>query len=471
MTVIQPVILSGGTGSRLWPLSRSQHPKQFQPLASDRSLLQETVERVQGRGFSAPAVICHADHRFLVAEQIRELALADSTILLEAAARSTAPAVAVAALMAQKRNPGALLLILPADHVIRDVAAFHEAIAAAKTAAMYGKLVTFGIVPTQPAQGYGYIRRGPALAESPRAFEVLQFVEKPNRAAAEQYLAAGDYFWNSGMFLFQADAYLAELARLEPDMLENCRAAITQGRQEEDYFWIAAAPFARCRAISIDYAVMERTAKAAVVPAQMGWSDIGSWESLWEVSSKDADGNVASGDVLQHGSHGSYLRSEGPLLAAVGLRDIAVIATKDAVLVCAKSASQDVKQIVERLERGERTQHLAHAVTVRPWGSYERLDAGNGFQVKHIIVKAGAKLSLQRHQKRAEHWTVVSGRAIVTCDDKVFPLGENQSTFIPLGTKHRLENPGTTPLHVIEVQYGGYLGEDDIVRFEDSYGR
>lgn len=471
MTTIQPVILSGGTGSRLWPLSRSQRPKQFLPLVGEKTLLQETIERARGKGFSGPLVICQADHRFFVAEQIREIGVLDHSIVLEPTARSTAPAVAVAALMALEHDPEALLLVLPADHVVLDEAAFHKAVTIAKVAAGRGCLVTFGIVPTRPALGYGYIHRGSALAETDGAFAVSQFVEKPNQAAAEQYLAAGDYFWNSGMFLFKASTYLDELARLEPDMLENCRAAVTQGHKDHDFFRIATEPFARCRAISIDYAVMERTDKAVVVPAQIGWSDIGSWEALWEVARKDAGGNVISGDVLHHDTNDSYLHSEGPLLAAIGLRDVAVVATKDAVLVCDRRASQDVKQIVERLKQSERTQHLSHTVTLRPWGSYENLDAGDGFQVKHIIVKPGAKLSLQRHSKRAEHWTVVSGRAIVTCDDKVFTLEKNQSTFIPMGTKHRLENPDAAPLHVIEVQCGSYLGEDDIVRYEDSYGR
>jgi len=471
MTIIHPVILSGGIGSRLWPLSRSQRPKQLLPLMGAQTLLQETVARVKGQGFSAPTVICNADQRFLVAEQMRETGPLDGTIVLEPASRSTAPAAAIAALMTLQRDPDALLLVLPADHVVRDVAAFHEAIAAAKIAAMRGKLVTFGIVPTQPAQGYGYIRRGLPLDESSESFTVSRFIEKPDRTSAEQYVAAGDYFWNSGMFFFQACAYLEELERLEPEMLKHCREAVTQGQQDLDFFRIAPEPFALCRAISIDYAMMERTEKAAVVPVQIGWSDIGSWDALWEVSTKDQGGNVLSGDVLQHGSQGSYLRSEGPLLAAAGLRDIAVVATKDAVLVCALNASQDVKLIVERLEQGGRTQHLTHAVTARPWGSYEKLHSGDGFQVKHITVKPGGKLSLQRHEKRSEHWTVVAGRAIVTCDDKVFPLEENQSTFIPLGAKHRLENPGDAPLHLIEVQCGDYLGEDDIVRFDDVYGR
>jgi mannose-1-phosphate guanylyltransferase/mannose-6-phosphate isomerase len=402
---------------------------------------------------------------------MREIGNSGSSVLLEPISRSTAPAVAAAALMLHQRDSEALLLVLPANHVVSDVPAFHEAIAAAKIPALRGKLVTFGIVPTQPAQGYGYIHRGSALDASNRAFAVSKFVEKPNRVAAEQYLAEGGYFWNSGMFLFQASAYLAELERLEPEMLKHCRESVTQGKQDPDYFRFAAEPFARCRAISIDYAVMEQTDKAAVVPAQIGWSDIGSWDALWEVSSKDENDNAVTGDVLHHDTRGSYLRSEGPLLAAVGLQDIAVVATKDAVLVCAMNASQEVKQIVARLERDARTQHQIPAVTPRPWGSYENLDSGDGFQVKHIIVKPGGRLSLQRHQKRAEHWTVVSGRAIVTCDDRVFTLDKNQSTFIPVGSKHRLENPDAAPLHLIEVQCGSYLGEDDIIRYEDNYGR
>jgi mannose-1-phosphate guanylyltransferase/mannose-6-phosphate isomerase len=471
MSLIYPVILSGGTGSRLWPLSRSQSPKQLLPLLGADTMLQNTLTRVRGPEYAAPTIVCHADHRFVVAEQIRQAGIANPTILLEPVGRSTAPAVTIAALTIVQHDPEALLLVMPADHAVRDASAFAAAMTQAALAAGRGRLVTFGIVPTSPESGYGYIRRGAALADSQTIFAVSQFVEKPPRALAEQYLAAGDYLWNSGMFVFRAGAYLDELARLEPGMLTCCQAAVTQGRRDADYFRIAAEPFARCRTVSIDHAMMERTDKAVVVPATMGWNDIGSWEALWSVSAKDEANNVCIGDVLQHESHDSYLRSEGPLLAAVGVENLAVVATWDSVLVCAKDKAQNVKMIVERLERDDRGLHIHHPAVAKPWGSYESLDRDGKFQVKHIIVKPGAKLSLQMHHSRAEHWVVVAGTAIVTCGDKVFTLQENESTFIPLGATHRLENGGAEPLHLIEVQYGSYLGEDDIVRFEDSYGR
>jgi mannose-1-phosphate guanylyltransferase/mannose-6-phosphate isomerase len=331
--------------------------------------------------------------------------------------------------------------------------------------------VTFGIAPDAPETGYGYIRRGAPLQGLAGSFTVERFVEKPDAATAASYLASGDYSWNSGMFLFKASVFLAELERLEPEMLVHCREALAKGGKDLDFFRLESAAFARAKAISIDYAVMERTDKAAVVPVEMGWSDIGSWEALWATAMRDGSGNATKGDVLHHGTRNSYLRSEGPLVAAVGLEDVVVVATQDAVLVSHKSASQDVKRIVEQLEKSGRELHTTHRKVYRPWGSYESIDSGDKYQVKHIIVSPGAKLSLQMHHKRAEHWIVVSGTARVTCDDKVFPLHENQSTYIPLGSKHRLENTGTEPLHLIEVQSGAYLGEDDIVRFEDTYGR
>ncbi len=355
---------------------------------------------------------------------------------------------------------------------IRDIAAFQAAVRRAEAkAAREGYLVTFGITPDAPETGYGYIRAGGPLAALPGCFSVARFVEKPDAATAAGYLDSGDYSWNSGMFLFQAGAFLKELERLEPDLLAHCRAAIAGGKQDLDFFWLDAGAFSQARSISIDYAVMERTDRAALVPVQMGWSDIGSWDSLWGATQRDDAGNAIKGDVLHHGAKNSYLRSEGPLVAAVGVEDMVVVATPDAVLVASRSASQDVKQIVEQLKARGRELHNTHRKVFRPWGSYEGIDAGEGFQVKHITVNPGAKLSLQMHHKRAEHWIVVSGEAQVTCGERVFPLKENESTYIPLGAKHRLENTGTAPLHLIEVQSGSYLGEDDIVRFEDTYGR
>ena len=471
MAAIYPVILSGGTGSRLWPLSRTLFPKQLLALAGDSSLVQDTARRISGEKFHAPFIVCNLEHRFLIAEQMREAAIAPQAILLEPEGRNTAPAAALAALAIAEKDPDAVLLVMPADHIIRNRTAFLDAISAAAAAARAGHLVTFGIKPDAPQTGYGYIRRGAALEGLDQSYAVARFVEKPDAATAAGYIAGGDYCWNSGMFLFKAGAFLAELERLEPALLANCRAALAGGEQDKDFWHLAAAPFQQAKSISIDYAVMEHTDKAAVVPVDMGWSDVGSWESLWAIAARDGAGNALRGDVLQHGTRNSYLRSEGPLVAVVGMDDVVVVATQDAVLVSHKSASQDVKKIVEQIGNAGREQHRSHRKVYRPWGAYEGIDAGGNFQVKHITVNPGAKLSLQMHHKRAEHWIVVSGTALVTCGERVFALNENESTFIPLGSKHRLENTGTAPLHLIEVQSGSYLGEDDIVRFEDAYGR
>ena len=471
MTAIYPVILSGGTGSRLWPLSRSLFPKQLLALAGDRSLIQDTVLRTQGADFARPLIICNTEHRFLIAEQLREAGIAPQAIVLEPAGRNTAPAAAIAALMVAALDPQALMLLMPADHIIRNRASFLDAVERAARAAALDRLVTFGITPDAPETGYGYIRRGAPIPSADGSFAVARFVEKPDASTAAGYVASGEYDWNSGMFLFKAGCFLDELERLEPELLSQCREAFAKGGKDLDFFRLERDSFSKAKAISIDYAVMERTDKAAVVPVEMGWSDIGSWEALWTAAERDGLGNATKGDVLHHGSRNSYLRSEGPLVAAVGLEDMVVVATTDAVLVSHKSASQDVKRIVEQLERSGRELHTTHRKVYRPWGSYEGIDNGQNFQVKHITVNPGAKLSLQMHHKRAEHWIVVSGTALVTCGDKVFPLKENQSTYIPLGEKHRLENTGSEPLHLIEVQSGSYLGEDDIVRFEDTYGR
>jgi mannose-1-phosphate guanylyltransferase/mannose-6-phosphate isomerase len=471
MPPIYPVILSGGAGSRLWPLSRSLFPKQLLPLAGEQSLIQETALRAVGPAFGPILISCNVEHRFLIAEQMREARIAPSAIVLEPVGRNTAPAAATAALMVAEKDPDGLILLMPADHIVQNLTAFQEAVAVAARAAEQNRLVTFGITPNAPEIGYGYIRRGQPLPGAPGAFSVERFVEKPDAATAAGYIASGEYCWNSGMFLFKASVFLTEMEKLEPELLASCRLAVAQGKNDLDFFRLAPAPFESCKSNSIDYAVMERTDKAAMVPVDMGWSDIGSWESLWAAAVKDGTGNRTQGDVLHHGVRNSYLRSEGPLVAAVGLEDIVVVATKDAVLVSHKAASQDVKKIVEQLEKSGRELHLTHRKVYRPWGAYESIDNGDNFQVKHITVNPGAKLSLQMHYKRAEHWIVVSGTAQVTCGDNVFPLRENESTYIPLGSRHRLENTGTEPLHLIEVQSGSYLGEDDIVRFEDTYGR
>jgi mannose-1-phosphate guanylyltransferase / mannose-6-phosphate isomerase len=468
---ITPVILSGGSGSRLWPLSRKALPKQLLALAGPQTMLQETVNRARAEGFAAPIIISNHEHRFLIAEQLRAVGVANARIILEPAGRNTAPAAAIAALKAMEDNSDELILLMPSDHVIADNKAFASAIAIAAVAARRGALVTFGIRPSAPESGYGYINSGKPLDGVPGAFTVERFVEKPDRATAEKYLSAGDYYWNSGLFMFGAKAFLAEMERLEPRMLAACRDALLHAHHDMDFTRLGEAAFMACPAQSIDYAIMEHTAHAAVVPVDMGWNDVGSWNSLWDIAERTNDGNVILGDVVTEKARNSYIRSEGPLVAAVGIEDLVVVATKDAVLISHKDKSQDVKKIVEQLEEQQRAQHVFHSMVHRPWGSYETIDAGDRFQVKRIIVKPGARLSLQMHHHRAEHWIVVSGAALVTCGEKRFLLQENESTFIPLGSKHRLENPGKVPLHLIEVQSGSYLGEDDIVRFEDTYGR
>lgn len=458
-----PVILSGGAGTRLWPLSRELRPKQMLPLVSEATLLQETSQRVGGR----PIVVCNQEHRFIVAEQLREIGIEPRAIVIEPVGRNTAPAAAVAALLAEK-DEGALLLVMPSDHQVRDPDAFRRAVAAAVPLARAGHLVTFGIRPHEPNTGYGYIRRGPALGDG---YAVERFVEKPDRATAESYLASGEYLWNSGIFLFPAALYLDELGRRLPAMVEQCRAALAEGASDLFFFRLADAAFAAIAGQSIDYAVMEHTDRAAVVPVDMGWSDIGSWSALWQESRPDGDGNVLLGDVLMVDTTNSYVRSEHQLVAAVGIDNLVVVATDDAVLVADKAHDQDVKKIVEQLKARGRPEAVQGSRTWRPWGWFQTIDEGPRFRVKHIQVDPGNKLSLQKHWHRSEHWVVVTGTAVVTCGDKTFTLRENESTFIPAGTVHRLENPGKLPLRMIEVQSGEYVGEDDIVRIEDVYGR
>ncbi len=465
-----PVLLSGGVGSRLWPVSRESYPKQFLPLAGEQSMLLQTLARVSGLDAVAePLVVCNDDHRFMVAEQLRSQGQRASAIVLEPVGRNTAPAVAVAALQALSQDPEAVLLVLPADHVIKDVAAFQAAVAAGLPQAQAGKLVTFGIVPTAPETGYGYIRRGEALGNE--VYQLAEFVEKPDAQRAQQYVDSGDYRWNSGMFLLGASAYLEELKRLQPAMYAACEKALSLSQKDLDFIRLNAETFGECPSDSIDYAVMEHTDRAVVVSLDCGWSDVGSWASLWEVAERDDQNNVLSGDVLCEDVSNSYLRSGERLLAAVGVDNLVVVETADAVLVADKDRVQDVKAIVTQLKAGGRSEAALHSRVYRPWGSYESLVEAGRFQVKRIVVNPGQQLSLQMHHHRAEHWIVVKGTAEVTCGEKVMVLSEDQSTYIPLGTKHRLANPGVIPLEIIEVQTGSYLGEDDIVRFEDIYGR
>ena len=461
--ILVPVILSGGAGTRLWPLSRELRPKQLLALTGEETLLQQTAQRVGGR----PIVVCNQEHRFIVAEQLRECGIDPRGIVIEPMGRNTAPAVAVAALLAEA-EPESLLLVMPSDHQVLDAEAFRRAVAAAIPLAEAGHLVTFGIQPTEPNTGYGYIKRGTPL---PGGFAVERFVEKPDRATAESYLESRDYLWNAGIFLFSAKAYLQELGSRQPSMVSQCRAALAEGQSDLFFFRLADQPFAAIRGQSIDYAVMEHTDHAAVVPVDMGWSDIGSWSALWQESPRDESGNVLLGDVLSIDSSGSYLRSEHHLVAALGVRDLIVIATDDAVLVADKSHDQDVKKIVEELKAKGRPEASQGTRLWRPWGWFQTIDDGHRYRVKHIQVNPGAKLSLQKHWHRSEHWVVVTGTALVTCGDNTFTLRENESTFIPAGTVHRLENPGKLPLRMIEVQSGEYVGEDDIVRVEDDYGR
>ncbi len=470
-----PVILCGGSGTRLWPLSRALYPKQLLALVGSRSLLQDTLARLGllAGPVQAPVVVCNEAHRFLVAGQLREMAR-DSALILEPEGRNTAPAVAIAAL-AERRRAGTdvLLLVLPADHVVRDPAGFAAAVELARPAAAAGRLVTFGVVPTQPETGYGYIRTDPRAEASGEAGvqPIREFVEKPDYETARRYVSSGAYLWNSGMFLFSADAYLRELEAHAPDIAAAATRAMAEAKGEGGFLTLQRDSFEQCRKESIDYAVMEKTSQAAVVPLSAGWSDVGSWASLLDVSDRDANGNALMGDVVAVDCADSYVRAESRLVAVAGLDGCIVVETRDAVLVVPKARAQDVKKIVEELERRDRPETKLGREVFRPWGSYDSVDSGPGFQVKRLTVLPGAVLSLQLHHRRAEHWVVVSGTARITRDDEVFDLDVGGHTFIPRGAKHRIENPGTGTLRIIEVQVGDYLGEDDIVRFEDRYGR
>lgn len=470
--MIIPVILSGGSGTRLWPLSRAQYPKQLLPLAGEQTMLQETVARVEGVADIGPVFcICNEEHRFMVAEQLRQVTNVVGGIILEPVGRNTAPAAAVAALWAEREFPGAALLILPADHVIRDGEAFVEAVGKGREAADDGALVTFGVVPDEPETGYGYIRASVDKNRHNDVYPVEEFVEKPDRETAERYVRSGEYFWNSGMFLFGASRYLEELEEHAPDMLDTCRTALERAMADLDFLRLDKEAFTACPSDSIDYAVMEKTSGAAVVFLDAGWSDVGAWSALWGVKQRDESGNVVRGDVLLHDVRDSYIHASDRLVAAVGLGEHVIVETADAVLVASKDRVQDVKSIVERLKSEGRDEAITHVRVTRPWGSYETVDRSERFLVKRIIVNPGAALSLQKHYHRAEHWIVVKGTAQITVGDEEVVLREDQSTYIPLGTKHRLKNPGKIPLELIEVQTGSYLEEDDIVRYDDNYGR
>lgn len=466
---LQPVLLSGGSGTRLWPLSREAYPKQFLPLTGEDTMLQATWRRVAALADAAPIVVANEEHRFLAAEQLRLVGAPTPAIVLEPVGRNTAPAIAAAALQATAGGDDPLLLVLPSDHVVANPEAFRAAVRAASAAAGQGALVTFGIVPTAPETGFGYIQSEAGVGGE-GARKVLRFVEKPDAATAQAYLDAGGYYWNSGMFLFRASRYLAELGRLRPDILGATRAAFAAARRDGDFIRLDRDAFAACPSQSIDYAVMEQTDAAMVLPVDIGWNDVGSWSALWDVAERDAHGNAHHGDVIAVDSRNSYAYARR-LVALVGVDDVVVVETDDAVLVARKDKVQLVKDVVAQLKAGQRSQAALHREVHRPWGSYDSVDHGARFQVKRIKVKPGAQLSLQSHTQRAEHWIVVSGTARVTRDNDVFELHADQSTYIPIGAKHRLENPGSEVLELIEVQSGDYLGEDDIVRYEDVYGR
>ena len=458
------VIMAGGSGTRLWPLSRAAHPKQFLRLHGEDTMLQTTVKRLSELDINSSITICNEEHRFFVAEQLREIDKLGS-IILEPVGRNTAPAIALAALSA-KDDP--LLLVLAADHVIQDEAAFSAAVTQAIPLAEAGKLVTFGIVPSEPHTGYGYIKRGNDLGEG---FKVDEFVEKPSVKVAQGYISSGEYYWNSGMFLFRASRYLEELEKFRPDILGKCKLSVNEIKADLDFLRVHKETFESCPAESVDYAVMEKTDDAVVVPIDAGWNDIGSWSSLWDISEKDGDGNSSHGDVILHGTRNSYVRADDKLIAVIGVDDLVIVSTKDALMVAHKDRTQDVKIITDILKTRTRSEWELNREVYRPWGKYDSIDKGERYQAKRITVKPGAKLSVQMHHHRAEHWVVVSGTAKVTNGDKTFMLSENESTYIPIGAIHCLENPGKVVLELIEIQSGSYLGEDDIVRFEDKYGR
>ena len=478
--MIIPVILSGGSGSRLWPMSRELNPKQFLSLCGEQSMLQETVTRLAGiEDLAAPIVVCNEEHRFLVAQQMRDIGVDVDKIILEPIGRNTAPAICAAAEYIQEKDTGSdnsssgndVMLILAADHVIQDKDAFHQAVASGYRIAQQGQLITFGIVPDKAETGYGYIKRADLFNQEEDVYRVEKFVEKPDLDTAQRYLNSGEYYWNSGMFMFQADAILQELETLSEEIYKAVKTSVAEGTKDLDFCRLGVDAFTASPSDSIDYAVMEKTDKAVVIPLDADWNDVGSWSALWEINDHDADGNVLQGDVLKYQLTNSYIHAEERMVAVIGMDNCVVVETADAVLVADKSHSQDVKEIVNQLKNSRRKEALLHQRVFRPWGSYETLEETERFKVKRIIVNQGAKLSLQMHHHRAEHWVVVKGTAKIVCGEKEFIMTEDQSNYIPLGTLHRLENPGVIPLEIIEIQTGSYLGEDDIVRFDDHYGR
>jgi mannose-1-phosphate guanylyltransferase/mannose-6-phosphate isomerase len=468
---ILPVILSGGSGTRLWPVSRTGYPKQLQALHGEKSLLQQTAMRLASmKGVLPPVILCNAEQRFLVAEQLREAEIEPGPVILEPVARSTAPAIAIAALHTPLPEE-TVMIVMPADHFIADHESFQQAVQKAAALAMTGKLMTMGIRPTFAHTGFGYIEQGKPLLENKDAFTVNRFKEKPDAKTAQSYVDAGTYLWNSGIFVLRADAYISELERLQPAIVGACREALAKSKTDLDFLRLHEASFAKAPDISIDYAVMEQARNVAVLPVSFEWNDIGGWPALWQIGEKDENGNVTKGDVVLKDTTNSYIRSDNRLVSVIGLDNVVVVDTSDALLVANKSRVDEVKDVVAQLKHDHRSEGDTHARVWRPWGYYEQLDSGHRFQVKQIMVKPGGKLSLQKHHHRAEHWIVVSGTAKVQCDDEIKLLGPNESIYIPLGSLHRLENPGLMPLFLIEVQSGDYLGEDDIVRFEDIYKR
>lgn len=467
--MIIPIIMAGGSGTRLWPLSRSLYPKQFLSLINENSLLQETLKRLDGLNCLPPVIVSNNEHRFIVAEQLRQFGVDDFQIILEPVGRNTAPAVALAALKSLELHGDHHMLVLAADHAIQDIEAFHAAVLAAEQESVDNKLVTFGIVPTKPETGYGYIKKGEQVKNS--VFKVNSFVEKPDLETAKIISNKKCYLWNSGMFMFKASVYLDELKKFRPDILAACKESLSSASTDLDFIRLNSDVFAECPDESIDYAVMEKTQDCVVIPLDADWSDIGSWTSLWEISEKDEHENVSHGDVINYNSRNNYIYSEGSLISTVGVNNLIIVQTKDALLVAQQDNVQDIKKIVEILKKQKRSEHISHREVYRPWGRYDSVERGDRYQVKRITVKPGECLSTQMHHHRAEHWVVVAGTAKVTCGERTFFVTENESTFIPIGTVHTLENPGKIPLEVIEIQSGVYLGDDDIVRLSDKYGR
>lgn len=470
--MIIPVVMAGGTGSRLWPMSRELYPKQFLRLNSEKSMLQETISRLTGLEITSPILICNEQHRFLAAEQLRQLDLTAGSIILEPAGRNTAPAIALAALSATVGGDDPLLLVLAADHVIADQDAFQQAVKNAAPYADQGKLVTFGIVATGPEIGYGYIQRGDTLPGNEVAYSVKRFVEKPDLETANNYITSGEYYWNSGMFIFRAKTYLDELAKYRPDIFDACQRSFSSIKKDcfQDFIRVDTEAFLSCPDESIDYAVMEKTSEGVVIPLDAGWNDVGSWSALWEVNEKDDNENCVTGDVFTHNSNGCYINTDETLVAAIGVNNLVIVNTKDAVLVIDKSQVQDVKKIVQHLKSNGRREFKIHRESYRPWGRHDKVVESARYHVNRVTVKPGGKFSQQKHLHRAEHWVILSGTAEVTLEDKKFLLTENQSTFIPIGAVHMLENPGKIPLELLEIESGSYLGEDDIIRLKDHYG-